>query len=170
MGRQSQLGPIDPQFLLQGGAVSARAIVDQFDAARADILSNLQAAHVWAPILQTIGPALLQEAKNALSYSETMVAKWLAKRMFSNLTNPQTKADATASFFNDASNHKSHGRRIDRNEARANNVVVDDLEADQNLQEAVLTSYHLNTLAFEKSPAAKAVISSTGKRWIKNHQ
>jgi hypothetical protein len=46
---------------------------------------------------------------------------------------------------------------------------VEDLEEDQALQEAVLTSSHLNTLAFEHSPAAKMVAGSTGNRWIKNH-
>jgi ClpP class serine protease len=35
MGRQSQLGPIDPQMPLARGFVSARAIVDQFDRAKA---------------------------------------------------------------------------------------------------------------------------------------
>lgn len=169
MGRPSQLGPIDPQFLIPGGAVSARAIVDQFEAARTDILANLQSAHLWAPILQTIGPALLQEAKNALDYSETMVARWLAKRMFSKLPDAEGKAKKTAKFFNHASYHKSHGRRIDRDEARTQNVVVEELEKTQELQEAVLTCYHVHTLVFDQSPATKMAVSSTGNRWIKNH-
>jgi ClpP class serine protease len=60
MGRQSQLGPIDPQFFLGQTALSARAIVDQFEQAKDDIRKDLTLAHVWAPILQSIGPALLQ--------------------------------------------------------------------------------------------------------------
>lgn len=136
-----------------------------------DILANVQTAHVWAPILGSVGPALLQEAQNALDYSERMVAQWLAGRMFVNLPKQEatTKAEATAKFFNHASFHKSHGRRIGRDEARSQNVVVEDLELDQPLQEAVLTLYHLNTMGFEYGPATKAVVSTTANRWIKNH-
>jgi ClpP class serine protease len=75
MGRQSQLGPIDPQMVMGGRFVSARAIVDQFERAKTEVLSNRDLAHVWAPALQTLGPALLQEAQNALDYGETMVAR-----------------------------------------------------------------------------------------------
>jgi len=47
-------------------------------------------------------------------------------------------------------------------------VVVEDLESSQDLQEAVLTAYHLMTILFEKSPAVKAIISERSKMWIKN--
>ena len=60
--------------------------------------------------------------------------------------------------------------RIDRNEARQQQLRVIDLEDDQGLQEEVLTLYHLSTIAFELSPAAKSVVSSNGRLWIKNMQ
>lgn len=66
MGRQSQLGPIDPQLPIGGRFVSARAVVDQFEQGKQDVLTDLKAAHVWAPILQSLGPALLREAQNAV--------------------------------------------------------------------------------------------------------
>lgn len=168
MGRQSQLGPIDPQMPVMGRYVSARAVVDQFERAKGEILSNLNAAHVWAPILQSLGPALLNEAQNALEYGETMVRQWLTERMFSSLPDPEATALKTASHFNDASKHKSHGRRIDRNEARKNDVVVEDLEDNQALQEAVLNAYHLMTILFENGPAAKVMINNKGTNWVKN--
>lgn len=168
MGRQSQLGPIDPQMPVFGQFVSARAVVDQFDRAKAEILQNVLAAHAWAPILQSIGPALLQEAQNALAYGESMVARWLELRMFKGLVNAAEQAESTAAHFNDASKHKSHGRRIDREEARSHKVIVEDLEDSQSLQEAVLTAYHCMTILFEKGPAAKVLMSDAGRSWIKN--
>jgi hypothetical protein len=168
MGRQSQLGPIDPQIPMGGRTVSARAIVDQFERARTEIKDDRSAAILWAPILQSLGPALLQEAQNALDYGESMVSKWLEQRMFAKVPNPKQLADQTAAHFNHASLHKSHGRRIDRNEARANSVVVEDLEPNQDLQEWVLTSYHLMTILFEKSPSSKVLISNQNKVWVKN--
>lgn len=169
MGRQSQLGPIDPQIPVGPGRyISARSITDQFDRARLDIISDRNTAHVWAPVLQSLGPGLLQEAQNALEYGEQMVSRWLEQRMFTGMDQGAAKAAAAAKHFNDASVHKSHGRRIDRQEAKGQNLVVIDLEDDQNLQEHVLTSYHLMTLLFEKSPSCKIITSDAGKTWIKN--
>ncbi|WP_205697485.1 hypothetical protein [Conexibacter sp. SYSU D00693] len=168
MGKQSQLGPIDPQMTSGGRTVSARAVVEQFGQAHEDILKNPQAAHVWAPVLAALGPSLLQEAQNALAYSEEMVAKWLATGMLKDSDEPEEQGKAIAAHFNDAQTHKSHGRRIDRDEARAQGVVVEDLEASQELQDAVLTAYHLMTLVFEHGPAAKTILTSHGRTWLKN--
>lgn len=169
MGRQSQLGPIDPQMGLGGGrTVSAMAVVEQFERAKREVLEDQAAAHVWAPIVQSLGPALLQEAQNALDYSESMVARWLAEGMLKNQPDAASAGLSVAHHFNDASTHKSHGRRIGRDEARLQGVVVEDLEQDQELQEAVLTSYHLMTITFEQSPSTKVLWSDAGRTWVKN--
>ena len=168
MGRQSQLGPIDPQFVIGQRAQSARAIVDQFENAKMDILKDAAAAGVWFPILQTIGPALLQDARNALDYGEQMVAQWLEQYMFDGKPNAKELARKVATHFNDAKKHKSHGRRIDRDEARAEGLDIEDLEDNQELQDAVLTLYHLVTIAIEKSPAAKIVLSDLDTMFVKN--
>lgn len=170
MGRQSQLGPIDPQMSTGGGrSVSAGAVVELFQRARTDVLANTDAAHVWAPVVQSMGPSLLLEAENALGYSERMVANWLAAWMFKDRPDPMTEGLQVAKHFNDAITNKSHGRRIDRNEARMQGLAVEDLEDDQELQEAVLTAYHILTIMFEKSPPlAKVVWSDAGRKWLKN--
>lgn len=167
MGRQSQLGPIDPQMVLSNRSHSARAIVEQYDRAAAEILENPRAAHVWAPILSSLGPALLQEAQNALDYSERMVAGWIANGMLKGKRGARNKGQKIAYHFNDATTHKSHSRRIGRDEARAQGVVVEDLESNQDLQESVLTLYHLMTLLFEQTPQTKVIQGSHGKSWAK---
>lgn len=168
MGRQSQLGPIDPQMSVDGRYVSARSIVDQFEMAKREIVADQNASLVWAPVLREIGPALLQEVLNALHYSERMVGQWLERYMFAGQTDAEAKGKRIAAYFNDAAHHKSHGHRIDRDEAREQGVVVEDLEDNQALQEAVLTLYHMATIAFEKSPAAKLLAAHTGRMWVKN--
>lgn len=168
MGRQSQMGPIDPQMPIGGRSVSARGVVDQFKAAKIDILDDVKAAAVWAPALQSMGPSLIQEAKNALDYGETMVSKWLEKRHFADRQSPKTKAKKVANYFNLSENHKSHGRRIDRDEARSQGLSVEFLEENGELQDIVLTNYHLTTLIFEQTPAAKLIVGDHGQAWIKN--
>ncbi|CAJ3418862.1 SppA protein [Burkholderia pseudomallei] len=167
MGRQSQLGPIDPQMPVNGKYVSAQSILEQFGSARTEILANPLAAHVWAPILQTIGPALLHEAKNSIEYGKTMVKQWLEQRMYVGNADTKAKAAAAAEHFGTASNHKDHGRRIDRDEA-SQYLVTERLEDDQELQEQVLTAYHLMTIVFEQSLATKIMTTSHKRTWLKN--
>lgn len=168
MGRQSQLGPIDPQMIMgSGGAFSARAIVEQFERAKREVLANQATAHLWAPIVQSLGPALLQEAQHALDYSESMVAGWLSRWMLKDAGDPKAAGLRVASHFNDATTHKSHGRRIGREEAAGQGVKTEMLEGSQELQEQVLTAYHLMTIMFESSQVLKVLASDTGRQWVK---
>ena len=82
LGKQSQLGPIDPQFSIGNKAYSARAIQETFHKAKDDIQSDVKLGHLWAPILQSMGPSLILEAEKVLSYSQELVEKWLNERMF----------------------------------------------------------------------------------------
>ncbi len=167
MGRQSQLGPIDPQMPFGGRSVSARAVVEQFDAAKKEISADASLAALWAPVLHTMGPSLLIEARYALQYGERMVREWLRDRMFAGEKDAALKGATVATFFNDAGTHMSHGRRIDRAEARSQGLTIEDLEDDQELQEAVLTLYHLGTISVEKSPSTKFILGSHGRMWVK---
>ncbi len=168
MGRQSQLGPIDPQLPISGRFVSAKAIQSQFDKAKEEILSDVNTAPVWAPVLQSLGPALLQEARDALEYGEEMVARWLENRMFNGLPDAYDKSLKVSKYFNRSADHKSHGRRINREEAKSQGLNIEELEINQNLQDAVLTAYHLITIVFEKSPASKIICNNASKMWVKN--
>ncbi len=167
MGPQSQLGPTDPQLIASGRAVSAHSIVSQFEQAKAEIVGNPVLAHAWAPVLQSYGPALLQEARRALDYGKRVVREWLEQHMLAGQEEATEKAKAVAEHFS-SDEHGQHGRRIDREEARAVGVEIVDLEQDQKRQDAVLTVYNLTTILFEYSPAAKVILSSNGSAWIKN--
>jgi hypothetical protein len=176
MGHQSQLGPIDPQVSVNGSQHSARAIVAQFEEARREILGdttkgtppNPLAAHVWAPVIGSLGPSLLQYAQDQLDFSESMVAGWLETYMKSGASDPHAEAVQVAQFFNDASNHKSHDKRIGIAEAAEAGVVVEKLEDNQALQEAVLTLYHVLTILIEQTGATKIITSGGGRNWVKN--
>lgn len=171
MGKQSQLGPIDPQMPINGRFMSAIAIQDQFEKAKSEIIANRQNVNVWAPILSTLGPALLQEAENAIEHSEKIVADWLEKNMFEGHATPKEKAKEVATHFSRGSidiNNKSHGRRIDRVEALGQGIIIEELEANQEFQDAVLTAYHLMTIFFEKTLAVKMIYSNHNRHWIKN--
>ena len=103
LGKQSQLGPIDPQFVIGNKTHSARAIQEGFSKAKEDIENDTKLAHLWAPILQNMGPSLVLEADKALSYSKELVANWLHTRMLKNISNEnerRQKAGTIAAYFN----------------------------------------------------------------------
>ena len=167
MGRQSQLGPTDPQLIVGQRPFSAHSIVSQFDQAKNQIIQNPVTAHAWAPVLRTFGPALLEEARKSLEYTRSLVENWLEQYMFRARHDSAALAMRVAAHFGGPA-HGSHGRRIGREEARQQDLDVVDLEDNQDLQEAVLTLYHLATIAFEQGPALKTVVSSNGRMWVKN--
>ncbi len=167
MGRQSQLGPTDPQLIMGNGSFSAHSIVEQFEEAKQNIAGNPALAHAWAPVLRSFGPALLQEARKSIAYGQSLVEEWLQKYMFSERNDPIELSKDVAEYFS-GNEHGSHGRRINRETARAHDLEVIDLEKNQALQEAALTLYHLSTIAFEQGTATKSVISSNGRLWVKN--
>ncbi len=169
MGRQSQLGPTDPQLIVGNRPFSAHSIVDQFEEAKTNIASNPVLAHAWAPVLRSFGPALLQEARKSISYGQILVQNWLQNYMFADTQNPAELAMHTSEYFG-SDKHGSHGKRIDREEAKLQHLKIIDLEDDQDLQEEVLSLYHLSTIAFEQGPATKTVLSSNGRMWVKNMQ
>ena len=168
-GRQSQLGPTDPQLIIGERAFSAHSIVEQFEEAKGDIAANTNLAHAWAPILGSFGPALLQEARKSLTYGRSLVQEWLEKYMLAGTDDPVRLAREASEYFS-SNEHGSHGRRVNHDAARANHINVVDLEENQHLQDEVLTLYHISTIAFENGPVTKCVMSSNRRMWVKNIQ
>ena len=178
LGRQSQLGPIDPQLTIGNKSHSARAIKEGFDKAREDIKDDIKLAHLWAPILQNMGPSLVLETDKALSYSEELVKNWLRIRMFKSTENEEErtkKAERIAKYFNaqqinDSDKIHVHGQRIDTSKLKKLGINVELLEKKQTLQNEVLTAYHLMTLIFEMSASLKFIVTNDGKKWIKQER
>ncbi len=178
LGRQSQLGPIDPQFLIDNKVHSARAIQEGFSKAREDIEKDTKLAHLWAPILQNMGPSLLLEADKALRYGKELVLNWLQRRMFKDILDEaerREKCETIASYFNaevadDQEQLHVHGQRIGSDKLRDLGIKVEPMEDDQVLQDDVLTAYHLMTLIFETTPSLKFIASNAGKMWVKQQQ
>ncbi len=79
------------------------------------------------------------------------------------------KAAGIARFFASYKKHQSQGMGIDRDQARAVDVNVSDLEDDPALQDAVLSVHHaaMHTLG---GAAVKLVENHLGKAFVKVQQ
>ncbi len=176
MGKQSSLGPVDPQFIIgdQFGrvqAIPAQAIIDQFLWAKEEC-KDPQLLGAWAPMLGQYGPALLVQCENALTLAENLAAEWLRTWMLSGKDKRSrekgvAKARSIARALTDHARFKSHGRHISRDRAREMGLVVADLEHDQTMQDLVLSAYHATTQAFDATLAVKIIENHMGRAFVK---
>lgn len=120
----------------------------------------------WVPILQQYGTSLLQRCVDAEELSRRLAQQWLDEYMLAG--NPQATALAqeASAFFADYDQHLAHSLGIDRDQLRARGLVVDDLEDDQELQDAVLSVHHAALHTFVGTPAVKVIENHRGRAFI----
>ena len=170
MGQHSQLGPIDPQFIIatpEGPrSAPAKAILNQFELAKNECRTpeNLAA---WMPILRTYAPGLLTQCQDSQRLASNMVAGWLERYMFSGDRDAREKAKSVAAWFADYESFDSHGRRVGRDQARSKGVKVLDLESDDRLQDALLSVHHATMHTFNGTPAQKIIENHHGRAWVR---
>jgi hypothetical protein len=81
----------------------------------------------------------------------------------------RSKAKKAAAWFADYKLHQSHSLGIARDQARKQGLKVTDLEADQALQDAVLSVHHCVMHTFQ-GPTAKLVENHLGRAWVQLEQ
>jgi hypothetical protein len=160
MGKHSQLGPIDPQLQAGTWTAPARGILEQFERAKQECKADPAALAAWAPILQQYGPALLEQCRMAEDLAKRLVREWLTSYMFNG---DSEKAERVAAFFASYELHQSHSMGIPREMARDQGVLIEDLEANQELQDAVLSVHHAAML----TPAVKLIENHLSRTYAK---
>ena len=172
LNNASELGPIDPQFIIPKGDGSrvtapAQAIIDQFEKAQANISKDSKLLVPWLPILQQYGPSLYQEAQNAIALSKELVEQWLAKYMFKDDKDKTTKAKSIAGYLGDHNNFKSHAKRIGLQDITSIDALKylkhTNMEKDIELNNRIWGLYHAISITFGMTPAFK-MFESTEKR------
>ncbi|WKW11243.1 hypothetical protein Strain138_000479 [Pseudogemmatithrix spongiicola] len=169
MGAHSSLGPIDPQLITPMGAIPAQAILQQFERALNEC-ADPKKLGAWAPMLPQYGPALLAQCENASGLAAELVATWLERWMFKGMPDAKTRAEKIALKLADHGSFKSHGRPVHRELARTLGFVVRDLEADQELQDKVLSVFHATMHVFSMNPSAAKLIENQRDRAFVKHQ
>ncbi len=126
----------------------------------------------WLPILRQFGPALIVQCQNAIRLSEELVATWLGRYMFAKTPKGAAKAARVAKRLNSHKEFKSHGRFLSREELRSDKfgLVIEDMEADQKAQDAILSVFHAVTHTLSAANAVKIIENNLGRAFIKTQQ
>lgn len=166
MGKQSSIGPIDPQI----GGVAAHSVIIEFERALTEIQKNPKTIPIWQVIVGKYHPTFIIECENAMKLSEKMVTEWLEKCMFAGDAEAKTKASDIVSKLNNHVDTMLHERHIPMDEARNIGLKISSLEQDlgQELQELILTVHHAYMHTFAISAAVKIIENHTGSAVIHN--
>lgn len=170
MGKQSNLGPIDPQF----GGMSCAGIIEEFQEACNDVAANPEMARVWGPIISKYHPTFIGDCKKAITWGETTVKKWLIENMFSEEADADAKAKKVVDALSSHNATYSHSRHIHMDELHSLGVKVvpleglDDSPKDdcKDLQDCVLTVHHAFMQSLATSGAIKIVENHEGQAMI----
>lgn len=158
MGKHSSLGPIDPQI----GGIPAHAVVEEWNRAHAEVQADQSKLPFWQLIISKYPPGLIGACEKAIEWSEEIAVEWLATGMFKNEPDPAAKAQAVIDEIGSHSETKAHNRHISAEKAEQMGLNVLALEADQELQELVLSVHHACMLTLSDTPIVKLIENQDG--------
>jgi membrane-bound ClpP family serine protease len=153
MGKQSNIGPIDPQF----GGIPAHGVIQEFETAIKAIKADPQSIPIWQKIVEKYHPTFLGECRNAIKLSEEMLHSWLTSNMFANEKDRNEKASKILKYLSDHSDRKTHARHINIDEAKGIGLKISELEKNNQIQDIVLTIHHSFMHTFSNSNAIKII-------------
>ncbi len=167
MGKHSSLGPVDPQFR----GTPAHGIKEEFTRAydeirRADGTIDQAKIAVWQPIIAKYPPAFVGECEKAIAWSDEIVKECLKTGMFKGDPDAEQKATAIVEELGDHSLTKSHSRHLAAVRCKEIGLKIVDLEADQDLQEKVLSVHHACVHTLSSTPAFKIIENQDGVAFI----
>ena len=165
MGKQSSLGPIDPQF----NGIPAYNIKYEFEEAKKDLLSNPNNAQYWMIKLQQYPAAFMKTAMDAIDLSGQLVEEWLGSCMFDKNSDDDKKViNHIVNSLNEHDNSKNHGRHLNIDFCKRLGLKIIPLEDDPELQDLVLSIHHAFVITFDGSTAIKIIENQNGKRMVLN--
>lgn len=172
MGKESNIGPIDPQF----GGVSCMGVIEEFDNAIKQIEKNHASIPLWQTILSKYNPTFLGDCQKAIEWSNEMVEQWLKSNMLSKNINPEEDAKRILGHLGSHKETYCHERHIHIDECKNLGIKVICLENFPHsqidncidLQDCVLTIHHTYMHTFSNSNAVKIVENHIGSAMIIN--
>jgi len=158
MGKQSNIGPIDPQF----GRIPAHGVLAEFEEAIEAVTLNPASILIWQTIIEKYHPTFIGECRNAIVLASEIVERWLVRGMFSDDGEAEEKAKRIVEKLNNHADTKMHARHIPADEAAKFGLKILMLEDSNYLQDLVLTVHHAYMHTFSASDSVKIIENHLG--------
>jgi ATP-dependent protease ClpP protease subunit len=163
MGKQSSLGPIDPQIR----ELPAQGVLNEFKKALEEIKNDADSIQVWRWIISQYHPTFLGQCNQAIEWTKKFVGDQLRDVMFEGDSDADEKAKRIVEALSDADTHKSHDRHIPIAKCLDIGLKVRALEEDNELQDLVLTVHHCYMFMLMNSSAFKVIENQNGATFAK---
>jgi ATP-dependent protease ClpP protease subunit len=166
MGKQSSLGPIDPQR----SGLPAHGILEEFQQAYQEIQADQLKVAVWQPILAKYPPTLIGECQKAIDWSQQLVKEWLVTNMLEGVDQANEIADNIISELGDHALTLSHSRHYPSEKCRSMGLIIENLEDSDDFQDAVLTVHHACIHTLSATPTLKIIENQNGVAFIQGQK
>ncbi|MDR1319994.1 MAG: serine protease [Gracilibacteraceae bacterium] len=158
MGKQSSIGPIDPQFR----GIPASGVIEEFERARDEISRDPSCIPLWHMIIGKYHPTFIGECEKAILWSKEIVTKWLVTNMLKCDEHREATAKAIVDYLSDHNETKAHARHIGLKDCQAIGLKVLPLEENGEFQDAVLSVHHAYMITFSLSSTIKIIENQNG--------
>lgn len=164
MGKNSSLGPIDPQF----NGISAHGVIEEFDRAKREITADRNTIPMWQVIISKYHPTFIGDCEKAIQWSEELALNWLETGMFVGDSQAKAKAKRVCDYLSKHDITKNHARHFSFDVLKNIGLKITLLEDLGAMQDTVLTIHHAFMHTFSTSNAIKIVENHKGVRMIFN--
>ena len=157
MGKQSCLGPFDPQL----NGVPCQSALKEFTLAKEEVKENPHALGLWQTIISKYTPTFLLSCQQAIRLTDELADAIL------NRIGDKTKIDKIKTTFGDNAQSKIHARHFSKDICREAGLNITDLENDPEMQDIILSIHHCYMIAFQQTAATKIVENNIGGRYMR---
>ena len=161
MGKQSNLGPIDPQIR----GIPASGVIEEFERAQLEVIKDPKCIPIWQVIIGKYHPTFIGECEKAIQWSNEIVHEWLKLNMLEDDVDKDNIANTIIENLSDTNKTKAHARHIGIIDCEDMGLKIDRLEEPingLNLQDVILSIHHAYMITFSSSSAIKVVENQDG--------
>lgn len=159
MGRQSCLGPFDPQL----NGAPCQSVVREFYTAVKDVEQHPASLGLWQTIISKLTPTFITQCQQADQLASELTEMILSDKGFDQETKKKIK-----NTFSQNSESKIHNRHINRDKCIAAGLEIISLEENQEIQDLILGIHHACMILGEQSSILKIVENNIGGAYIIN--
>lgn len=159
MGKQSSLGPFDPQL----NGVPCQSALREFYKAVEDVSQNPASLGLWQAILSKLNPTFLTLCAQADKLADELTEQILEDKEI----DPEIKQRIKNTFAKNEES-KTHSRHFDRDKCKEAGLEVINLEEDNELQDIVLSIHHCCMILAEQTQVVKIVENNIGGCYIRS--
>ena len=158
MGKQSCLGPFDPQ----SGGVACQSVIKEFEKAKEDVKNHPESLGLWQVIISKYNPTFILSCEQAVELADELADKILSK-----IIKKEEDREKIKKLFNNNTESKTHRRHFSKEKVKKTGLCITDLESDNEFQDLVLSLHHSYLITLESTPIVKIVENQIGGKYVR---